>query len=551
VKRFIQNWGLAAAVAVGLILRFWNLDLKPLWLDETITLLSMGHRYDDIPLGTLLPLPDLIDGLAWQPQSCSVIAQSVNEQSTHPPLFFCVMHQWLGSVKNSGHSLLWQVRSLPALFGVGAIAAVYGLNRITFSRTAGVWAAGLMAVSPFAVYLSQEARHYTLPMLVITLSLIPFVQICNEPRVRQPWLWLAWVSLNSLGFYIHYFCVLAFVGQVLTLFIFIVRRRQWQQTVDLTISIGLFGLSLLPWLPFLLGHTQRPETEWLRFGGGGILDYLGPIARLLAGVIVTVVMLPVEEQSLTITIGNGVLMLAIASYLGVTLWNTRKNLTPKTTSGVNILGLYLLVLCAEYLLLVYGVHKDLTLAFRYNFVFYPAFCGLLAALLAESTNPFHRRVLWMLIAVGIVSTGFVVTDAAFAKPFRPGAIAQEVLQDSGPEFVVLKQYQGWQDVALGLSNAFALQRLRGQSPTVSTNIQWGFIKVGEGIKVEPNFGLQPPFKLWRMGALHQKNSDSTTLSFPVSQKLTHPTVIHCDALQAARQDMGVQYQPFQCRLKND
>jgi len=49
--------GLVAAIAIGLVLRFWNLDLKPLWLDETITLLfSLGHRYDDIPRGTLLPL---------------------------------------------------------------------------------------------------------------------------------------------------------------------------------------------------------------------------------------------------------------------------------------------------------------------------------------------------------------------------------------------------------------------------------------------------------------------------------------------------------------
>ena len=198
--------GLAMAIAMGLILRFWNLDLKPLWLDETITLLfSLGRRYDDIPREVLLPLGDLLQTLTWQPQSCGAIAQTISQQSTHPPLFFCLMHQWMGYLQGSEHSLRWQVRSLSALFGVGAIAIMYILNRVAFSHKAGLWAAGLMAVSPFAVYLSQEARHYTLPMLIIAASLIPLIQLCatDKPKLLP---WLAWVGLSSLGFYVHYFC---------------------------------------------------------------------------------------------------------------------------------------------------------------------------------------------------------------------------------------------------------------------------------------------------------------------------------------------------------
>jgi uncharacterized membrane protein len=545
VNDLLRYGGLAVAIAIGLVLRFWNLDLKPLWLDETITLLfSLGHRYDDIPRETLLPLADLLGALTWQPQSCGAIAWSISQQSTHPPLFFCLMHQWLGALQHSGHSLLWQVRSLPALFGVGAIAAIYALNRVVFSHQAGLWAAGLMAVSPFAVYLSQEARHYTLPMLAITLSLIPFVQI---GKAKTPWwFWLVWVSLNSLGFYIHYFCLLAFMGQVVVLGTIAI--RQPRQFIPLAFSISLYGLSLLPWLPFVWGHTQRPETEWLTFGGGGFLDWLGPIARLLAGAIVSVVMLPVEEQPLAITIADGLLMLAIAGYTTKTFWKNPKTwFQASTADGARILGGFLLVVWAEYLLLVYGFHKDLTLAFRYNFVFYPAFCALLAHAIAKS-KPSKLLLPWMLIGVGIISTGFVVTDRAFLKPFHPEAIAQKVLHASASDLVVVKDYQGWQDVALGLSNAYAVQQFKAQIPNAPKRIQWGFVRSGE--KVEVSGGLKSSFTLWQMSALHQKSV--SPLLFKTQgegQNSAQEILLDCNAMQSVYRDMGVLYQPFRCKIK--
>jgi uncharacterized membrane protein len=559
VNGLLRYGGLVAAIAIGLVLRFWNLDLKPLWLDETITLLfSLGHRYDDIPRETLLPLKDLLGALTWQPQSCRAIAQSINQQSTHPPLFFCLMHQWLGALQHSGHSLLWQVRSLPALFGVGAIAAVYALNRVAFSHKAGLWAAGLMAVSPFAVYLSQEARHYTLPMLAIALSLIPFVQIGKAKTPLPWWSWLAWSGLNSLGFYIHYFCLLAFIGQVVVLGAIAsssramthqesaIRKRQ--RVVPLVLSIGLYGLSLIPWLPFVLGHTQRPETEWLTFGGGGFLDWLGPIARLLAGAIVSVVMLPVEEQPLAITIADGLLMLAIAGYVVKTFWKSPKTwFQTSTADGARILGGFLLVVWAEYLLLVYGFHKDLTLAFRYNFVFYPAFCALLANVIAQS-KPSKHLIPWMLIGVGILSSGFVVTDRAFLKPFHPGTIAQQILHSSTSDLVVVKDYQGWQDVALGLSNAYAVQKFNAPNSNPPKMIQWGFVRSGG--KVEVSGGLKSSFTLWRMSALHQKFSSPLLFeSQEEGQNSAQEILLDCNAMQSVYQDMGVLYQPFQCKIK--
>ncbi|HEY9299698.1 MAG TPA: glycosyltransferase family 39 protein, partial [Phormidium sp.] len=171
---------LAIALIVGATLRFWNLELKPLWLDEVITaLFSLGKTYEIVPVDVLLPLNSFRELFTLNSAtSCPAIAQNIIKYSTHPPLFFCLMHAWVESSLNSPvkHSLIWVLRSLPAFFGVGAIVSIYYLNRIAFSKTEGLVGAAIMAVSPFAVYLSQEARHYTLPLFLITLSLLTLIQ---------------------------------------------------------------------------------------------------------------------------------------------------------------------------------------------------------------------------------------------------------------------------------------------------------------------------------------------------------------------------------------
>lgn len=556
--------GLAMAIAVGLILRFWNLDLKPLWLDETITLLfSLGRRYEDIPREVLLPLSDLLQTLTWQPQSCGAIAQNISQQSTHPPLFFCLMHQWMGYLQGSGHSLRWQVRSLSALFGVGAIAVMYILNRVAFSYKAGLWAAGLMAVSPFAVYLSQEARHYTLPMLIIAASLIPVIQICaaDKPKLLP---WLAWVGLNSLGFYVHYFCVLAFAAQVTTLIAIFLKQRR--SVLRVAIATSSVVLSILPWLPVLLGHTQRPETDWLKFNSANLgLHWLEPIGRLFASSIVTVIMLPVEDQSLLVTIVNALLMLGFMGYLIRWLWQGRKALfqTPQAHQSAQVLQYFLLAIALEFFSLIYILHKDLTLAFRYNFIFYPALCALLAASISELSDQGHKGALkkllpWSLIVVGIISTGFVVTDAAFAKPFAPKQIAQKLLnQSSKTDLVVVKNYENSQDVALGLSFALATDQFRNSIVKSPNSIEWGFTKSVEPTedilrmqRQTPSAKRLPinPFTLWRISSLGiNKPPMPEQVKLNLSEKTVQAKAANCLAPQPTFSKMGLTYQRYDCK----
>ncbi|MEB3231859.1 MAG: glycosyltransferase family 39 protein, partial [Leptolyngbyaceae bacterium] len=298
---------LALSLAVAIALRFWHLGTKPLWLDEVIgALFSLGRGLDAVPLTTVFPVTQLADIFAFQPgQSCAQITHAVATESVHPPLFFCLQYRWLavwlpllstGMGEAGTHILasphwIWVLRSLPALFGIGCVAGVYGLARLMVSPATGLIAAALMAVSPFAVYLSQEARHYTLPMLWTILALIGLGLMQRRIVSDRPlpwWLLFGWSLINSLGLYTHYFFLLDFTAQGMALGAWLGWRRlgaggantpkRFRQYVSqLSLGITISMVSYLPWLPTLLQHINRPETDWLKPYKPDWSDRLAPL----------------------------------------------------------------------------------------------------------------------------------------------------------------------------------------------------------------------------------------------------------------------------------
>lgn len=467
---YLHYLGLAGAIALGTILRFWHLDLKPLWMDEVITaIFSLGKNYHDLPLDVVFPLKRLHEIFTFQSGvSCSQIAQNLANQSTHPPLFFCAMYRWLGWLSPLGEGWVEKLRSLPALFGVGAIAAIYGVNRIAFSPTSGILAALLMAVSPFAVYLSQEARHYTLPMLLITLALLGLMQIQRDiiqVNLRF-WVWLLWIIVNSIGFYVHYFFILAFVAEIATLILLIyahkstilIRRKFWR---SLLLSIGGVTISFIPWLLITLNHARSSETNWLPPPIN-----IAPLYQTLINWVLMVIALPVENQPLLITISCGFIMVTFAIWIGWQVFQGLKQMWLNDTTYFATFTLlsFTIFILLELFAITYLLGKDITAIPRYSFVYYPGFCALLAASLSKS-----KKSILIVIIIGLISCIFVVSNLAFQKPFQPERVAQNMNLEPDVPLMLVVAYSNYQDVALGLSFALELKQVRSQTTTYKMN----------------------------------------------------------------------------------
>ena len=461
-KPYLHYLGLAGAIALGAVLRFWNLGLKPLWMDEVITaIFSLGKNYHDLPLNVLFPLQRVPELFTYQSGvSCDQIAENLANQSTHPPLFFCVMYSWLGRMTPLGSEWVVKLRSLSALFGVGAIAAIYGVNRIAFYPASGIIAALIMAISPFAVYLSQEARHYTMPMFLITLALLGVIQIQQEilekKRIRL-WVVILWSIVNIIGLYVHYFFILAFIAEVITLLIFIYFTKsqilnKHQIYLSLILSITGVVISFIPWLRVMLNHFQSAETHWLP-----ATMHIAPIYQTLISWILMVIALPVENQPLLITVICGFFMVSFAIWLGWQVSKGLKLLLLENTTHLATLTLltFTIVVLIQFFAIAYLLGKDITIVPRYSFVYYPSFCALLAASISK-----NNKSKLIILLVGMLSCIFVVSNLIFQKPFQPEQVAQNMNLDPSVPIMLVVGYNNYQDVALGLSFALALEKVR-------------------------------------------------------------------------------------------
>ncbi|MCF4970595.1 glycosyltransferase family 39 protein [Nostoc sp. CMAA1605] len=548
----IRRLGLIGAIAIGLILRFWDLELKPLWMDEVITaIFSLGKNYHDLPLDVLVNLQDIPKIFTFRSGvSCGEIAQNLTNQSTHPPLFFCGMYRWLGWIGISSDDWVMKLRSLPALFGVGAIVAIYAVNYRAFSQISGIVAALFMAVSPFAVYLSQEARHYTLPMFLITLSLLGLMQIqqdISQERVRFK-VWFFWTLVNIIGFYTHYFFILDFIAEIFTLSLLIYRSKYQNSSFTRKIilyfclSITTIIICFLPWLLVTWNHAQRSETSWLNSPG-----IFAPFYQTLLNLVLMVIALPVENQPLIITIICGLLMLVFAVWLGVKLFPRSQQLwkQDKTHGATFTLLMFTAGVMLQCLAIAYLSGKDITAIPRYSFVYYPSCCALLAASLSEIPPAKSRnfQLLAILLIVGVLSSLFVVTNFVFQKPFQPEQVARNMNSAPSLPVMLVVTYDSYQDIALGLSFALALEQIRNH-----TSHSDGFIAVSRSPDVsnvwkklsQLSVNVTSPLHLWIVAPGLRRRD------YPQQLNLSAQTTCQIDPQHHYR--IGVPYQLYQCNF---
>jgi uncharacterized membrane protein len=597
MKRFQHYWILAGVLLLGAILRFWQLDLKPLWMDEVITaLFSTGHTYQDVPTGKALPLSafEQVFSLNWQ-ATCAQIGETIAVQSVHPPLFFCGMHHWLRWVDGLPLSWVWKLRSLPALFGVGAIAALYLLNRLAFSPKAGLMGAALMAVSPFAVYLSQEARHYTLPMLLVILALVGlYLMLIDLQKQRfRTFVWLGWIGINSLGFYVHYFFLLAFFAQSVTLLLWASRIAwsnlkqsrtegnnqgfhsilclNWRSIISslllpCLIAILLVGLTYLPWLSTFLSHVSRPETDWMKVQGFNWQSLIAPLYQLLIGWIAMVAAFPVEQQPFWIIIFWGVLMLLFIVWLSWQIKVGFRHLwrSPQSHLGAWMLGTFTLIVVLEFLAIAYLFRTDLTQTLRYNFIYFPAVCALIGACLSERSPVYSQtqrtgfqvsknlQPIAIVLFISLLSSFFVVQDWVFQKSYNPNQVAQNLSIDPTNNRLVISVYQNYQDMALGLSFALELHRQEQQEKNFS-HTHFALLPQTKGYdqvwadlaQLKQPFSL--PINLWVISPGLKRRDFRSQLFLRDRAGTSQP----CDIDPAQYHRLGVPYQLYRCGMATD
>ena len=201
------RWAIVLFILLAFGLRLQNAEQFSFWTDEGLTPLRSGYTISQI-------------------LSNRVIIQEGITNDTHPPFFFLIIHfsrMLLGETDFAYRypSLLAGVLLVPLLALVG-------------KQMRGPWlgmvVAGLTAVNPLQIWYANEARMYTLAVLLVTAASAILWQtivrtqrrgdpagrpyrvqkLSNQHILRQLLLYLL---LGGLAFYTHYTAAILILGQ--------------------------------------------------------------------------------------------------------------------------------------------------------------------------------------------------------------------------------------------------------------------------------------------------------------------------------------------------
>lgn len=207
-------------ILVGAVLRLWGLGDQSLWVDEILTIKAAN-------VDGAMTMADLFSNI--QGPLHTLIVRFVSRYSMSEAA----------------------LRSISAVSGIATIPVVYVLGRDLVNRRTGLVAAGLLAVSPFAIWYSQEVRNYSLLILLATASTLAVWRFI----VRRADAQRLYVVAMTLALYSNLSA--AFLWLAHTAF---GARRLWrtgrlQTWAGVSLAIALLAL------PLLLGLVRWVEAD--------------------------------------------------------------------------------------------------------------------------------------------------------------------------------------------------------------------------------------------------------------------------------------------------
>jgi len=227
--------GVLTLVAAGL--RIPSLGGPSLWFDEAVTL-SLVRR----DLGSMLAL--------------------LAESESTPPLYYLVAWAW---ARLAGDSEA-MVRGLSALAGVAVVPVAYAAGARLATRRVGFALAAVCSVSPLLVWHSQDARAYSLLVLLSALTLLAVGRAADAGRGRDL---AAWAIASILALATHYFAVFLVLGEAIWLLARVRRRRR------VALAAGAVVAAAAALAPLALQQRGHGGAAWLAARGlGGRVESL-------------------------------------------------------------------------------------------------------------------------------------------------------------------------------------------------------------------------------------------------------------------------------------
>jgi len=263
-SRFYYLVAISLLVLAAFAVRAVSLDAQSLWRDE-------------------------VDALHFATAPWLEMLSTFTRPGWNGPFYFLLLRGWIALTGASEYAM----RFLSLALGVLCVPLVYVLGRRLFDRPVGMFAALLVALSPYLAWYGQEVKMYTLTPALALLAIYGLRRAVEGDGWR--W-WAVQVVATSLAFYSHILAALLIPVQVLLYLTWWPQaRKQWAGALVSLACLTLPYLPLVVWQAPLMLQTRETGfhpyslgemTEILLNGWSlGILSWGWPWGMVLMGVL--------------------------------------------------------------------------------------------------------------------------------------------------------------------------------------------------------------------------------------------------------------------------
>ncbi|GAP06261.1 dolichyl-phosphate-mannose-protein mannosyltransferase [Anaerolinea thermolimosa] len=225
----------------GLLIRLVNIQSRGIQYDDAFSIFLAQRNLGEIIQGTAA--------------------------DTMPPLYYFLLHFWMRMGQSTGF-----LRILSVVLSMGGVVLVYCWVAEMTNESSALWAALLMAISPFQYYHAQDLRNYALLQCAQLGYFFFFYRILRDdnlfPRKRA----IAWVGLVLFGVVAMYTHNVAGIGLILP-DLFLILKRKWKTLIKLVLAQGVIALAALPWLLYVPGQVAKIQAAWWQ-GRPGLVEWI-------------------------------------------------------------------------------------------------------------------------------------------------------------------------------------------------------------------------------------------------------------------------------------
>jgi uncharacterized membrane protein len=509
---------------LGASLRLTNLDGKPPWIDEFRTLvLSLGNSFQSIPLDRVIDFRDVLAPLI--PNASATVGDIIHRVSIEdrqPPIYFVLANLWMKLFPtDDGLVNLWGARALPAVLGILTIPCGYICSYFTFrsrpedSRSAQIIAnctAAMLALSPYGVFIAQEARHYSLAILWVTISINCLAIACKylvEGQKLPIPLVLVWIVVNILGIGTHYFFSIALIAELMVLGLLLLwqlrqiftksglatARNTLLSTNWRRLTIAILGTAAggSVWLWLLVSTYDRRIPGWIDNEPHKLIEVFNPFFQIIGASISMMSLLLVEvtefpsicilsenpiDINIPIVILSAILMLMFFAWAtpmlkrGVQIqWRQ-----PPTKIGTIAIASFTISSIGLYLAIPWLTGIDITRGARYHFVYFPGIMMLIGLGLASCWDRKPSIAKWVsgkqavtiVLLMGLVSSAIVANNYGYHKYYRSEQIVPMIQQSAPIPVLIATTHNSLVQVGEMMGLAWEMHRTPQVNTTGST-----------------------------------------------------------------------------------